>query len=222
VPPGFARFASLIEVVGQGDEERVAGRQRARFYKDRGYDITYVDLSADKADGRRQRSDPSCRLPDQRRCRPPAGAGDRREGSRRLRRRRSFMASTNASRLETAAGKTNAARPRQPREDEDLPVLTEVVSPAEALPEAKAADIVTGLRPLLAADLADVVDRQLRNEIAGTDRSRSAAVPRSNCSAASRPRSKPPCTTFSTQRGQAAAAAGRSRRQPSKARQTQA
>jgi hypothetical protein len=25
VPPGFSRFASLIEVVGQGEEERVAG-----------------------------------------------------------------------------------------------------------------------------------------------------------------------------------------------------
>ena len=45
VPPGFSRFASLIEVVGHQDEERAAGRQRARFYKDRGYDITYVDLS---------------------------------------------------------------------------------------------------------------------------------------------------------------------------------
>lgn len=45
VPPGFSRFASLIEVVGQKDEERVAGRRRAKFYKDRGYEIRYVDLS---------------------------------------------------------------------------------------------------------------------------------------------------------------------------------
>lgn len=45
VPPGFSRFASLIEVVGQQDDERAAGRRRVRFYKDRGYDITYVDLS---------------------------------------------------------------------------------------------------------------------------------------------------------------------------------
>ena len=45
VPPGFSRFASLIEVVGQGEEERVAARQRARFYKDRGYDLQYVDLT---------------------------------------------------------------------------------------------------------------------------------------------------------------------------------
>lgn len=45
VPPGFSRFTSVIEVVGQGDEERGAGRQRARFYKDHGYDIQYFDLS---------------------------------------------------------------------------------------------------------------------------------------------------------------------------------
>lgn len=45
VPPGFSRFASLIEVVGQPDEERAAGRRRAKFYKDRGYDIRYIDLA---------------------------------------------------------------------------------------------------------------------------------------------------------------------------------
>ena len=45
VPPGFSRFASLIEIVGVGDEERLAGRKRARFYKDRGYDVKYLDLS---------------------------------------------------------------------------------------------------------------------------------------------------------------------------------
>ena len=45
VPPGFARFTSLIEVVGQGEEDRANGRKRARFYKDRGYDVRYVDYS---------------------------------------------------------------------------------------------------------------------------------------------------------------------------------
>lgn len=44
VPPEFSRFASLIEVLGQQEEELAAGRKRARFYKDRGYEITYVDL----------------------------------------------------------------------------------------------------------------------------------------------------------------------------------
>jgi len=45
IPPGFSRFASVIEVVGQPDEERAAGRERVKFYKDRGYEIKYFDLS---------------------------------------------------------------------------------------------------------------------------------------------------------------------------------
>jgi len=45
IPPGFARFTSVIEVVGQQDAERLAGRERVRFYKDRGYEIKYFDLS---------------------------------------------------------------------------------------------------------------------------------------------------------------------------------
>jgi DNA polymerase-3 subunit chi len=45
VPPGFSRFTSVIEVVGQHDDERLAGRERVKFYKDRGYEIKYFDLS---------------------------------------------------------------------------------------------------------------------------------------------------------------------------------
>lgn len=45
VPPGFSRFASVIEVVGQAEDERLAGRERVKFYKDRGYEIKYFDLS---------------------------------------------------------------------------------------------------------------------------------------------------------------------------------
>ncbi|SDH11886.1 DNA polymerase III subunit chi [Propionivibrio dicarboxylicus] len=44
IPPGFSRFASLIEVVGQDDEDRLAGRERVKFYKDRGYEIQFIDL----------------------------------------------------------------------------------------------------------------------------------------------------------------------------------
>lgn len=44
VPPGFSRFQSLIEVVGQADDEREAARTRVRFYKDRGYEVRYFDL----------------------------------------------------------------------------------------------------------------------------------------------------------------------------------
>ena len=45
VPPGFSRFQSLIEVVGQADDERAAARDRVKFYKDRGYEVSYFDLS---------------------------------------------------------------------------------------------------------------------------------------------------------------------------------
>jgi len=44
-PPGFSRFQSLIEVVGQDEEERSAARERVKFYKDRGYEVRYFDLS---------------------------------------------------------------------------------------------------------------------------------------------------------------------------------
>ena len=45
VPPGFARFTSLIEVIGRQDDERQAGRERVRFYKDRGYEVKFIDLA---------------------------------------------------------------------------------------------------------------------------------------------------------------------------------
>jgi DNA polymerase-3 subunit chi len=37
VPPQFARFERLLEVVGNDPDELVAGRDRYRFYRDRGY-----------------------------------------------------------------------------------------------------------------------------------------------------------------------------------------
>jgi DNA polymerase-3 subunit chi len=45
VPPGFSRFQSLIEVVGQSDDDRSTARDRVKFYKDRGYEVRYFDLS---------------------------------------------------------------------------------------------------------------------------------------------------------------------------------
>ena len=45
VPSGFSRFTSVIEVVGQDADERQASRQRVKFYKDRGYEIKYIDLA---------------------------------------------------------------------------------------------------------------------------------------------------------------------------------
>ncbi len=45
VPPGFSRFQSLIEVVGQSDNDRLTARDRVKFYKDRGCEVRYFDLS---------------------------------------------------------------------------------------------------------------------------------------------------------------------------------
>lgn len=45
VPPGFSRFQNLIEVVGQDEDERSAARERVKYYKDRGYEVRYFDLS---------------------------------------------------------------------------------------------------------------------------------------------------------------------------------
>ena len=45
VPPAFSRFTSVIEVVGRNEDERLAGRKRVKFYKDRGYEIKFFDLA---------------------------------------------------------------------------------------------------------------------------------------------------------------------------------
>jgi DNA polymerase-3 subunit chi len=44
-PPRFERFARLLELVGTDAAERDAGRERYRFYRDRGYSITNHDLA---------------------------------------------------------------------------------------------------------------------------------------------------------------------------------
>ena len=41
VPPGFARFQRLFEIVSQNDADKATARERMAFYKDRGYPITY-------------------------------------------------------------------------------------------------------------------------------------------------------------------------------------
>ena len=45
IPPGFSRFTSVIEVVGRNEAERLAGRERVKYYKDRGYEVRYFDLA---------------------------------------------------------------------------------------------------------------------------------------------------------------------------------
>jgi DNA polymerase-3 subunit chi len=44
-PEGFARFERLIEVVGADDVDRVRGRERYRFYRDRGYPLETHDVA---------------------------------------------------------------------------------------------------------------------------------------------------------------------------------
>jgi DNA polymerase-3 subunit chi len=39
VPPQFARFERLLEIVGNSEDELAAGRERYRFYRDRGYPL---------------------------------------------------------------------------------------------------------------------------------------------------------------------------------------
>lgn len=45
IPPGFEKFTSLIEVVGRGESDRLAARDRVKHYKDCGCEVRYFDLS---------------------------------------------------------------------------------------------------------------------------------------------------------------------------------
>jgi DNA polymerase-3 subunit chi len=44
-PPFFERHARLLEIVAQDEEQRLAGRARFKFYRDRGYEIRNHDLA---------------------------------------------------------------------------------------------------------------------------------------------------------------------------------
>ena len=44
-PLFFSRFQRLIEIVGTDEKDSQAGRERFRFYRDRGYEIRHHDLS---------------------------------------------------------------------------------------------------------------------------------------------------------------------------------
>lgn len=45
VPPGFSRFQQLIEIISVNDEDRLPGRERFRFYRERGYPLEDRDIS---------------------------------------------------------------------------------------------------------------------------------------------------------------------------------
>lgn len=39
VPEFFSRFQRVVEVIDNSDEQRLAGRERYKFYRDRGYEL---------------------------------------------------------------------------------------------------------------------------------------------------------------------------------------
>ena len=49
-PPDFARFERLAEIVSTDENDRVRARERFRFYRERGYEITTHRMS-EAADG---------------------------------------------------------------------------------------------------------------------------------------------------------------------------
>ncbi len=44
--PFFSRFERVIEIIGTDEEDSIRGRERYKFYKDRGYELRHFDLAA--------------------------------------------------------------------------------------------------------------------------------------------------------------------------------
>jgi DNA polymerase-3 subunit chi len=44
-PPFFSRFARLVEIVSAGEADASAGRERYRYYRERGYELRAHNLS---------------------------------------------------------------------------------------------------------------------------------------------------------------------------------
>lgn len=49
IPPGFGRFEHLVEIVSTDDGDRLPGRERFRFYRERGYPLDARDVSGELA-----------------------------------------------------------------------------------------------------------------------------------------------------------------------------
>ena len=45
--PSFSRFDRVIEIVGTDQEDRRLGRERFKFYRDRGYELRHFDLTVE-------------------------------------------------------------------------------------------------------------------------------------------------------------------------------
>ncbi|WP_291990451.1 hypothetical protein [Candidatus Accumulibacter sp. ACC007] len=89
-----------------------------------------------------------------------ADAGARRDeqtnSARPMRRRRSFLASADSDHVDGSRRFGHRGS-----EDDDLPLLTDVVVAVEAEPETSVDDIAANLRPTLAAEFAELIDRHL-------------------------------------------------------------
>lgn len=98
-----------------------------------------------------------------------AGDSGRHEGSRRLRRRRSFLASTmptvTADGIAGMVGIVGMVSSATPDESDDLPVLTDVVVPVEVEPAPSLESLSDGLRQTLAEELAQRLEQQLHREM---------------------------------------------------------
>jgi len=46
--PFFSRFDRLIEIIGTDEEDSRLGRERYKFYRDRGYELRHFDLSREQ------------------------------------------------------------------------------------------------------------------------------------------------------------------------------
>jgi len=46
--PYFSRFERVIEIIGSDAEDSRMGRERFKFYRDRGYELHHIDLSKTK------------------------------------------------------------------------------------------------------------------------------------------------------------------------------
>lgn len=45
IPPGFSRFQELVEIISVNDGDKLPGRERFRFYRERGYPLEARDIS---------------------------------------------------------------------------------------------------------------------------------------------------------------------------------
>lgn len=45
IPPGFSRFQEVVEIISVNDGDKLPGRERFRFYRERGYPLEAHDIS---------------------------------------------------------------------------------------------------------------------------------------------------------------------------------